>query len=514
MPKDQRPAYYAVVDFLSNRVYYGTYDKFKEQCHLPGKKFNSVEEAARYCETEAYRRGELYHDKHLTIYDLEKNTEMMYDDMLLASHRARLAADRAMTAAASSGAAASSSSSASTISAIDQLEAIASDDEFVEKLLEVNFSLLRNAKGQGAIHFAAIRGFPKAIQFMAADGYDLDTQDDEGYTALHYAAKLHHADCIQMLIQKKARCDLREKSGSNSQALSFLTADLKGRSPEYIAEVQALSELFPCAETKNFLVKFEKQAEGIVVIKEIQFNRRSSSISQELAINYPHCYIKNDLGLDKLKPGLQVRHIHSDKSIADSLIKQFTGMPYQEAIKQLCTALGYEEPRPISTMHVAEYMAKLYQNRSYGIGNLFVGDRTENQAYGWLMGQLDFNTNQFPHIIVIDPQYLSVFKRNPCYSEFYKEGRLVISDASALERLRALAHHDDPAFANIPKPEASASSAAGSLALASSGISAPTAKATGAKRAFSLAFSEAEASHSRNVKPARGQQPNPGSSGH
>ena len=50
------------------------------------------------------------------------------------------------------------------------------------------------------IHIAMINRSPELIKNLAERGIDLNAQNNDGDTALHYGTRLAHFDCVDILI--------------------------------------------------------------------------------------------------------------------------------------------------------------------------------------------------------------------------------------------------------------------------------------------------------------------------
>jgi ankyrin repeat protein len=51
-----------------------------------------------------------------------------------------------------------------------------------------------------ALHVAAKNNKLDAVRMLVKAGVDLNCQDEDGYTALHYAAELGHKDIVSLLL--------------------------------------------------------------------------------------------------------------------------------------------------------------------------------------------------------------------------------------------------------------------------------------------------------------------------
>jgi len=60
---------------------------------------------------------------------------------------------------------------------------------------------------------AAYTGDAAAVRGLVAEGADLDAQDAYGWTALRYAVRANHEDCVSTIIELGANIDLASASG-------------------------------------------------------------------------------------------------------------------------------------------------------------------------------------------------------------------------------------------------------------------------------------------------------------
>jgi ankyrin repeat protein len=54
----------------------------------------------------------------------------------------------------------------------------------------------------------------KEIYGLVTEGVDIDAQDNDGRTALHFAVQSYRVDAITLLLQAGARVDLKDKFGN------------------------------------------------------------------------------------------------------------------------------------------------------------------------------------------------------------------------------------------------------------------------------------------------------------
>lgn len=71
----------------------------------------------------------------------------------------------------------------------------------------------KTASGQTLLHLATILNFPTLIQFLLKHDIDVDARDNNGCTALFFAALLQTAECADLLIQAGADLDIVDAHG-------------------------------------------------------------------------------------------------------------------------------------------------------------------------------------------------------------------------------------------------------------------------------------------------------------
>jgi len=84
---------------------------------------------------------------------------------------------------------------------------------------KINVNDSQNVQGWSPLHLAARAGHAAFCLRLLANGARLNLQDNEGYTALAWAAKNGHAEVCQLLLSAGADVTLKNKQGKTADAL-------------------------------------------------------------------------------------------------------------------------------------------------------------------------------------------------------------------------------------------------------------------------------------------------------
>ncbi|XP_052244711.1 uncharacterized protein LOC127853920 isoform X2 [Dreissena polymorpha] len=101
----------------------------------------------------------------------------------------------------------------------DQLRHAASKGQLdqVISCLQAGATLDTDQDGRTALHYAALNGFPDVTRFLIEKGCNKDIQDDSGYTPLHRAASQGHIEVITILLE--SGCDLNAQDEHGNAAI-------------------------------------------------------------------------------------------------------------------------------------------------------------------------------------------------------------------------------------------------------------------------------------------------------
>ena len=123
--------------------------------------------------------------------------------------------------------------------------------------------------GRNKLHYAANNGDSMIVKKLIDEGIDIDAQDNNDWTALHFASQNNHFDTIDLLLENKANPNIHDNQGNGPLWIAAMNANGKcegvfsllkakadpnhknhhGRTPHYIANSlkSGLIEAFnPC----------------------------------------------------------------------------------------------------------------------------------------------------------------------------------------------------------------------------------------------------------------------------
>ena len=100
-------------------------------------------------------------------------------------------------------------------------EAIKGGDlRIIEMLIEAGAKpTSRNFSGKGPLHLAAFIGNSRVVTTLLANGAPVDTTDNSGRTALHWAARKHE-HTTEMLLKKGADVNIANKDGNKNERIT------------------------------------------------------------------------------------------------------------------------------------------------------------------------------------------------------------------------------------------------------------------------------------------------------
>lgn len=120
--------------------------------------------------------------------------------------------------------------------------------------------------GRNKLHHVANNGAYHVLREMLSECVDVNAQDNNGWTALHFAAQSSHFETIDLLLEYKADPNIHDKQGNGPLWTAAMNANGKyhgvlsllkahadpfhknkyGRSPQYIANLidHGLEEVF------------------------------------------------------------------------------------------------------------------------------------------------------------------------------------------------------------------------------------------------------------------------------
>jgi ankyrin repeat protein len=68
--------------------------------------------------------------------------------------------------------------------------------------------------GRKELHHAAVSGDLEKVRALIASGADINAQDDNGFTALHFAAQENKAEIVDFLLQHNANLEIPDAHGN------------------------------------------------------------------------------------------------------------------------------------------------------------------------------------------------------------------------------------------------------------------------------------------------------------
>ena len=75
-------------------------------------------------------------------------------------------------------------------------------------------------RGCTPIHLAAENGNASVLEYLLSKGGKCDLKSNDGQTALHFAAKGHHLECVKVLIRNMADPLIRDAEGKTARDVS------------------------------------------------------------------------------------------------------------------------------------------------------------------------------------------------------------------------------------------------------------------------------------------------------
>lgn len=437
--------YYCHLESGDIKIFKGTWTQVSEEAGrrsiatgtLSGKKNTSLEKAIAHCE-EGAKSLEFpsFHPKHTTFVDCTQagNPECKLSD---APEYRRI------------------STSGTWIKLDDFLASMPSEAKILEAIAAGN-PIIRYAEtttGRTLLHYVVGQGMSTDTisQLLHAAPSITNGQDREGLTALHLAASARNYKAVEALLKTGADHKLRlidESKDAHKLPFNLIVGD----------DERALltAQKFSSVEHKGIQVNMHVD-EGKWLVQSIVFldaaPRIPPGIIDGLAREFPHCFSRDDRGARNIKPGLQIRHKVSVSWHEQNIQKKYQGKNIQELLAE-----HKASPADIGTI-----IANEFHKLAYAKENLFIGDKTENLAYGSAIPDINraYAENRAlqgaekpcnPVTIIIDPTYRSVFARHPCLKRFYNEATFTLSAAthSDIVSLYNLLHRDDPRYATIP----------------------------------------------------------------
>lgn len=303
-----------------------------------------------------------------------------------------------------------------------------------KRIKKIYFQQLINATvdtyGRNDLHLAAKDGnLEKIAAILREEPTLIDTQDNKGYTPLHYAISYGHELAVKRLLDYHANIDIGAKvtqsANSNIKPAEVLDTAEIGQ-PKLLNEKaleprvkQNISELFPVARHANVTIHFKKDSDGLYrIIERVDIIRTNLTIPGEVNTWYP---------LASRHPDDQCRHRVAIDWLAEQFEKNLIERDYREAAVELINAFkeetGRDDFQQISTTKsfadlVSHWFTALAQTsnprRQKDHHNLFYGNKLPNESKGWLLTQLKNNFDETRFLVRIPESYEAWFKSGDC----------------------------------------------------------------------------------------------------
>lgn len=396
------------------------------------QKFTDLELACKFLEK--FRRGPLY-TVDIIINNVDNNTETTY-----AEHKAYLTQSKKDKA------------KFARVAGFSQQVQI---QGLQEKPTRIHY---RDVDGNTFAHEAAKNGYLELLKYMFEHHRDvLAAKNHVGETILHKAARHFQYDVMRyifanhqaMSVDICARCTMYAKQDVNStSALEQMTRHI-GELPSEKRQ-QAFDFSFDFPEVQHWCLRLKlADRDGVRVITELTIDRTMEAGAKYKAYhadpNYRHMI---DPKTRKINPLYEVRHIHSVASLVAGLKREWEGRVLSSLVGE---DLWYSEVKDMQdALHFVYKKVFAVINAQ---DNLFFGLALENQALGWLAGQLTcWRGAGSLNIAIRDRQYLGYFLCHPLFKSlpeetFAKQQQCFVVTASNYQTLYELAHHDDPQYA-------------------------------------------------------------------
>ncbi len=106
-----------------------------------------------------------------------------------------------------------------------RLAAFKGDLAMVQKLVKARAFV--NMPGWSPLIYAAFNGHAPVVEYLLANGADIDAQADNGFSALIAAARGGHEDVVVMLLKRKANPNLVSDKGESAMDFALATENTR-----------------------------------------------------------------------------------------------------------------------------------------------------------------------------------------------------------------------------------------------------------------------------------------------
>ena len=111
---------------------------------------------------------------------------------------------------------------------------ISQKSESIESLIPVK---AKDNDGKTALMYAAEKGQKETVELLLAKGADINAKDKYGKTALMYAARKGYKEIVELLLAKGADINAKDKYGKT--ALDYAKGKNKEKIVEYLKQAKA-----------------------------------------------------------------------------------------------------------------------------------------------------------------------------------------------------------------------------------------------------------------------------------
>ena len=79
---------------------------------------------------------------------------------------------------------------------------------------------LKSAYGGTPAMSAAVHGYKEVLEYLISQKVDLNAQDEDGWTALHFAVMANAESSVKALLEAGVKTDIKNSDGDTAEALA------------------------------------------------------------------------------------------------------------------------------------------------------------------------------------------------------------------------------------------------------------------------------------------------------